>query len=112
MLNAFLHNSTVGSDRERVIRPLQLAGVLGAFNVFALVRGGGTSGQAGAVSLGLARGLAAHLPDVESILRKGTRPTFRAMFGCSCLLSQQNCSSVTRGRLNVRRLVFGRPVLL
>ena len=68
---ALRHASTVNADRERVVRPLQLAGLLGAFNVFALVRGGGTSGQSGAVSLGLARGLAAHVPDIENILRKG-----------------------------------------
>lgn len=60
------------ADRERIVRPLKVAGVLGAFNVFALVRGGGTSGQSGAVAHGLAKGLAAHVPDVELILRRGT----------------------------------------
>ncbi|KAJ3553641.1 hypothetical protein NM688_g3504 [Phlebia brevispora] len=58
------------ADRERVIRPFKVAGLLGAFNVFAIARGGGTTGQAGAVSLGVAKGLAAHVPDVEFILRK------------------------------------------
>ena len=65
-------SSPIAKDRETVIRPLQLAGVFGAFNVFALVRGGGTTGQSGAIAVGLARGLAAHVPEVTDILRKGT----------------------------------------
>ncbi|KAH7929826.1 hypothetical protein BV22DRAFT_1056023 [Leucogyrophana mollusca] len=60
----------VPADRERVIRPLKLAGLLGAYNVFTIVRGGGTSGQAGAIAHGIAKGLAAHDPSVETILRK------------------------------------------
>ena len=59
------------ADRERVVRPLKLAGVLGAFNVFAIVRGGGTTGQAGALAHGIARGIVAHVPEVDPILRKG-----------------------------------------
>ncbi|KAF8270271.1 ribosomal protein S9/S16-domain-containing protein [Lactarius quietus] len=58
------------ADRERVVRPLKLAGVLGAFNVFAIVRGGGTTGQAGALAHGIAQGVVAHVPDVDPILRK------------------------------------------
>ena len=66
-------------DRERIIRPFRLAGLLGAYNVFALVRGGGKSGQAGAVAHGIAKCLAAHVPDIELILRRG-------MFYFDCLL--------------------------
>ncbi|ETW80697.1 hypothetical protein HETIRDRAFT_45387 [Heterobasidion irregulare TC 32-1] len=58
------------ADRARIVRPLKLAGVLGAFNVFALVRGGGTTGQSGAITHGIARGIVAHVPEVEIILRK------------------------------------------
>ena len=58
-------------DRERVIRPFKVAGLLGAYNVFAIARGGGTTGQSGAVSLAIAKGLAAHVPDVEAMLKKG-----------------------------------------
>ncbi|KAI0780120.1 ribosomal protein S5 domain 2-like protein [Fomes fomentarius] len=57
-------------DRERVVRPFRVAGLIGAFNVFALVRGGGTTGQSGAVTLGIAKALAAHAPEAEPILRK------------------------------------------
>jgi small subunit ribosomal protein S9 len=61
----------VTADRERVLYPLKLAGLLGAYNIFALVRGGGMSGQAGAASHGIAKGLAAHVPDIAKILKKG-----------------------------------------
>jgi small subunit ribosomal protein S9 len=59
------------ADREHVVRPLKLAGVLGAFNVFVVVRGGGTTGQAGAIAHGIAQGIVAHIPEVDLILRKG-----------------------------------------
>lgn len=67
-LNTFFATT---SDRECVVRPLKLAGVLGAFNVFAIVRGGGTTGQAGAIAHGIAKGIVAHVPDVDPILRRG-----------------------------------------
>ncbi|KAF9793283.1 SSU ribosomal protein S9P [Thelephora terrestris] len=58
------------ADRERIIRPFRLTGLLGAYNVFAIVRGGGTTGQSGAVAHGIAKGLAAHVPDIELILKR------------------------------------------
>lgn len=60
------------ADREKVVRPLKITGLLGAYNVFTLVRGGGASGQSGAIAHGLAKGLAAHSPDAELILRRCT----------------------------------------
>jgi len=57
-------------DREKAIRPLHVTGLLGAYNVFVLVRGGGVSGQAGAIAHGIAKALAAHAPHVKSILVK------------------------------------------
>ncbi|KAG8762328.1 37S ribosomal protein S9, mitochondrial [Ceratobasidium sp. 428] len=57
-------------DREKALRPLQVTGLLGAYNVFVLVRGGGVSGQASAVAHGIAKALAAHAPHVKSILVK------------------------------------------
>jgi hypothetical protein len=44
---------------------------LGGYNVFALVRGGGTSGQAGAVGLAMARALAILREDVKEVLTAG-----------------------------------------
>jgi len=45
------------SHREEVLYPLRLTGLMGVVNVFALVQGGGSSGQAGALAHGIARAL-------------------------------------------------------
>jgi small subunit ribosomal protein S9 len=55
-------------EREAILRPFRVTGLLGAYNVFALVRGGGASGQAGAVSLAIARALAQIRPDASPAL--------------------------------------------
>jgi small subunit ribosomal protein S9 len=60
------------ADREKIVRPFKVTGLLGAFNVFALVRGGGTTGQSGAVMHGIAKALSAHVPAVSLILRRCT----------------------------------------
>ncbi|KAI5474484.1 hypothetical protein MNV49_003229 [Pseudohyphozyma bogoriensis] len=44
--------------REVVVRPLVLTSALGSFNVFAIVKGGGSAAQADAVAMGMARALA------------------------------------------------------
>lgn len=59
------------ADRDLILRPFRLTGLLGAFNVFALARGGGTSGQAGAVALAVARGLVIHRPETRDVLEAG-----------------------------------------
>lgn len=74
----------IPADRERIFRPFRLAGLLGAYNVFSVVRGGGTSGQAGAVAHGVAKCLAAHVPDVELILRRGKFTFFATLY---CVLT-------------------------
>ncbi|KDQ27699.1 hypothetical protein PLEOSDRAFT_1065027 [Pleurotus ostreatus PC15] len=58
------------ADRERVVRPFKVAGVLGAYNVFVLARGGGTTGQSGAIAHGIAKGLVVHEPDLDTVLRR------------------------------------------
>lgn len=58
-------------DRERVIRPLKLAGVIGAYNVFCIVRGGGTSGQSGAIAHGIGVILGTLEPKTQIVLRRG-----------------------------------------
>lgn len=50
--------------------PLELTQTAGKYDVYANVRGGGISGQAGAVRLGLARALVKADPDLRPILRK------------------------------------------
>ncbi|WWD19180.1 hypothetical protein CI109_103638 [Kwoniella shandongensis] len=75
------------SDRETILRPLRLTGLIGAFNIFAFARGGGLAGQAGAVGLGVARALAILREDTKDILRadgalmRDTRTTERKKTG-------------------------------
>ena len=52
-----------------VNQPLELTGVAGRFDVQARVKGGGTSGQAGAVKLGIARALIQADPNLRKILK-------------------------------------------
>ncbi|KAJ3508379.1 hypothetical protein NLJ89_g5786 [Agrocybe chaxingu] len=66
-LNEFF---TIPADRERITRPLKVAGALGKYNVFAIVRGGGTSGQSGALAHGIAKGIVAHEPELETMFRR------------------------------------------
>jgi small subunit ribosomal protein S9 len=60
-------------DRERgmVRSPLKATKTLGEFDVLANVRGGGLTGQAGAISLGIARALAKSNPSIVDSLRDG-----------------------------------------
>lgn len=44
-------------QRVRITDPLRVAGVQGSYDVIARVHGGGTTGQAGALRLGIARAL-------------------------------------------------------
>ncbi len=71
-VNAFF---CVEQDRQFVRTPLKVTDTSKSIDVFANVCGGGISGQAGAVALGLARALAAYNPDFESALRAGNLMT-------------------------------------
>ena len=61
----FVHDK----DRNAVLAPLNSINMLKSWDVWANVSGGGSTGQAGAVKLGLARALVRALPDAEAILR-------------------------------------------
>jgi small subunit ribosomal protein S9 len=56
--------------RDDVIRPLKLANALGSYAVSANVSGGGISGQAGAVRLGIARALVDINDEFRTAFRK------------------------------------------
>lgn len=58
-------------DRESVLWPLKVSERIHKYNVFALVSGGGVTGQAEAITLGLARALIVHEPALKPILRRG-----------------------------------------
>jgi len=59
-------------DQERIFDPLRAVQSEGAFDVWANVNGGGTTGQVGAIIMGLARALARVNEENETTLRKGT----------------------------------------
>jgi len=52
-------------------QPLDAVGMLGKYDVLAKARGGGLSGQAGAVRLGIARALLQASQELRPILRRG-----------------------------------------
>ncbi len=56
--------------QEKVVAPLKAVGVESRFDVSASVKGGGLQGQAGAVCLGIARGLKVLDPTFEHALRE------------------------------------------
>lgn len=58
------------SLRSMVQLPLEVAGVVGKFNVRATVCGGGTTGQAGALRHAIARALVAMSPSTREPLKK------------------------------------------
>lgn len=76
-------------DREQLTLPLLVTDRAAAYNVWAYVDGGGTTGQAGAIKLALARAMLVHEPELKPLLRKA---------GC-----------VTADRRRVERKKTGRP---
>lgn len=58
-------------DRESAVWALTSTERLDKYNVWALVEGGGTTGQAEALTLAVAKALVAHEPALKTALRKG-----------------------------------------
>ena len=58
-------------DVETLMGPLKATEHEGRFNVTVLVKGGGVTGQTGAVRHGLARALLNYDPELRPVLRKG-----------------------------------------
>jgi small subunit ribosomal protein S9 len=57
-------------QRVKILDPLRVSGVQGSYNVVARVEGGGSSGQAGALRLGIARALIVIDPSNRGALKK------------------------------------------
>ncbi len=57
-------------DRKAALQPLELTGLLQNFDVYVDAFGGGTTGQAAAMSLGVARALVVHDPALRSALSR------------------------------------------
>jgi small subunit ribosomal protein S9 len=60
----------VETERTNIIEPLNLTNTFGKFDVEAKVNGGGFTGQAGAIRLGLARALILVDPANKPVLKK------------------------------------------
>lgn len=58
-------------DRESAIWPLKISDRMDKYNVFALIGGGGVTGQAEAMTLAIAKALLVHEPALKPILRRG-----------------------------------------
>ncbi len=58
-------------DLQQATEPLEAAGLTDRFFVSVLVKGGGITGQAGAVRHGMARALLKSDPELRPVLRKG-----------------------------------------
>jgi len=58
-------------DLDIVLSPLTDAGSKGSVDVTVLVKGGGTTGQVGAVRMGLARALVKMNPELDRAMRHG-----------------------------------------
>ena len=61
---------TTGTHQTAVLAPLKVAGAAERFNVQAKIAGGGISGWAGALSLGIARALTASDDGLKPALRR------------------------------------------
>ncbi len=60
-----------GSHVDHILQPLEVTTSTGKYNVKAMVKGGGKTGQAGAIRLGIARCLAHADESMKSVLSKG-----------------------------------------
>lgn len=81
------HFFTTDRDRQYVLAPLRATGSLGKMDVWVRVNGGGTTGQAGAIVLGIARALQAkdpllhHTLSVGGYLTRDSRMVERKKYG-------------------------------
>ena len=60
---------TVTAQQSAVLKPLEVAKTVNAYDVAVNARGGGTAGQAGAISLGIARALIQVTPELRASLK-------------------------------------------
>lgn len=68
-------------DRESAVWPLKVTSRLDKYNVFVMVNGGGSTGQAESITLAVANALMVHEPALKPTLRKG-KHAFSPRFRC------------------------------
>lgn len=57
------------SNREKILKPLVVTELKGQYNIVANVKGGGLTGQTGAIQLGLARAIIGMDPELKQKLK-------------------------------------------
>lgn len=57
-------------DAVELTKPLEVAGLQGTMDMTVIVKGGGVTGQTGAVRLGLARALLGYQPELRPAMRR------------------------------------------
>ena len=57
-------------DATDLLQPLEVSGLQGSLDMTVVVKGGGISGQTGAVRLGLARALLKYQPELRPVMRQ------------------------------------------
>lgn len=57
-------------DRDALLYPLKAVDLVGQFNIFATVQGGGPTGQSNSIALGIARGIVIHNPLLKPRLHR------------------------------------------
>lgn len=72
--NRPLHQYFQPIQRQDCLEPFLVSKTAGIFDVYCTVKGGGMSGQAGAVRLGISRALQIFEPELRGHLKKGTHP--------------------------------------
>lgn len=98
-------------DRESALWALKVTERMDKYNVFALVQGGGTTGQAESVTLALAKALLVHEPALKPVLRRGESwPLFSVVnleansFAAGCVTSDaRRVERKKPGRLKARK---------
>ena len=78
LINGISINEVFGRihDRESALWALKSTARMDKYNVWALVKGGGKTGQAEAITLGLGKALLVHEPDLKAALRLGKLAQF------------------------------------
>ncbi|KAL9623343.1 MAG: hypothetical protein Q9160_002450 [Pyrenula sp. 1 TL-2023] len=92
-------------DRESALWALKITKRIDKYNVWALVGGGGVTGQAESVTLALARALLIHEPGLKPVLRRGVRSDANEVFqkaGCVTVDPRQ-VERKKPGRLKARK---------
>jgi len=79
-------------DRESAIWALKSTERIDKYNVFALVSGGGTTGQAEAMALGVAKALMVHEPMLKPALRRGKHFCLKQKYACERITNVVFCS--------------------